>query len=57
MAEVKLKLTRGTVIKKGVHGVKDEIIEVDEQTAMNLRQAGAAVVADKDAKVGKPAKK
>ncbi|WP_180980464.1 hypothetical protein [Vibrio diazotrophicus] len=57
MADVKLKLTRGTVIKKGVHGVKDEIIEVDEQTAMNLRQAGAAVVADKDAKVGKPAKK
>lgn len=57
MDKVKLKLTRGTVISKGVHGVKDEIIEVDSQTALNLRQAGAAVIADEDAKVGKPTTK
>ncbi|HBC3499859.1 TPA: hypothetical protein KDY90_002640 [Vibrio parahaemolyticus] len=57
MDKVKLKLTRGTVISKGVHGVKDEIIEVDPQTALNLRQAGAAVIADDDAKVGKPSTK
>ena len=57
MDKVKLKLTRGTVISKGVHGVKDEIIEVDPQTALNLRQAGAAVIADEEAKVGKPTTK
>ncbi|BBM66351.1 hypothetical protein VA249_29970 [Vibrio alfacsensis] len=54
---VKLKLIRGTVIKAGVNGVKDEIIEVDQQTAKNLRQAGAAVLAEPDAKVGAPSAK
>ncbi len=56
MDKVKLKLTRGTVIEKGVHGVTDEIVEVDSDTASNLRQAGAAVLAEESAKVGKPSK-
>lgn len=54
MDKVKLILTRGTVISKGVNGVKGEVVEVDADTANNLRQADAAKVTDKDAKVGKP---
>ena len=53
MEKVKLKLTRGTVISTGTHGIKNEIIEVDLQTALNLRQAGAAVIAEENTKVGK----
>ncbi|MFD2016895.1 hypothetical protein ACFSJQ_17735 [Vibrio olivae] len=53
MDKVKLKITRGTVIGKDIHAVADEVVEVDVDTATNLRQAGAAILADKDAKVGK----
>ncbi|WP_153448738.1 hypothetical protein [Vibrio algicola] len=55
MDKVKLILTRGAVVSPGVNAVKDEVIEVGSDIARNLRQAGAAKVADKDAKIGKPA--
>ncbi len=54
MSNVKLELIRGTVISKGVHGVAGEVVEVDSDTARNLRQAGAAKLAAEDATVGKP---
>jgi hypothetical protein len=54
MSKVKLELTRGTVISKGVHGVIGEVVEVESDIARNLRQAGAAKLAAEDAKVGVP---
>jgi hypothetical protein len=51
MSKIKLELTRGTVISKGVHGVAGQIVEVDSDTARNLRQAGAAKLASDDAKL------
>lgn len=54
MSKVKLLLTRGTVISRGVNGVKGEVVEVDADTASNLRQAGAAKLATEEDAVGKP---
>jgi hypothetical protein len=51
MSKVKLELTRGTVISKGVHGVIGEVVEVESDIARNLRQAGAAKLAASDAEV------
>lgn len=54
MGQIKLLVTRGVVIGVDEYAVEGEVIEVDTDTARNLMQAGAAVKAEDDAKVGKP---
>lgn len=42
MSNVKVKITRGTVIGAGRHAKKGDVVEVDLDTAVALAQAGAA---------------
>ena len=54
MGKTKLLLTRSAVINANKHGVKGEVIETDSDTARNLIQAGAAVIANGDTEIGEP---
>ncbi|POC58492.1 hypothetical protein CRN37_09505 [Vibrio vulnificus] len=56
MTKKKVLITRDTLIQGDQLGVKDEVVEVSSDTARNLKQAGAAIDAAEDAKVGKPKK-